>query len=321
MRWVCSVMAALSLVTAPALEPVTVAEARRQLLMNSASGEPAPPKPTLALASPAAAGNCDNGVWQIGFTFVTADGETTLGDLETVTVADKTVNGQIAISGIPLGGASVTARKGYAIAPGQTVAKLFATIADNETETYALNAAAASLGAQAPSANTTASPELILRIQDARERAELATRRAFITQTWDQVRDGFPAGDVLSLPKPPLQSVTWIKYRDTAGVWQTWPASNYTVEAPSGPTASRGRIVRAAGVAWPSTDGRPGDVSIRFVCGYGATAADVPARLRAAMLMDLATMYSQRESVVTGTIVAELPAGPASIYRSFRSHG
>lgn len=157
-------------------------------------------------------------------------------------------------------------------------------------------------------------------IPAVRDRAEVATQRALMTQTWDLVMDAFPADGYIEIPRPPLVSVTYLKYRDTAGVLQTWAASNYVVTTPAGPRCRRGRLSLARSVVWPSTYGQAGDVTVRFVCGHAQATAVAPI-LRAAMLLDLGTLYAQREQVVTGTIVAELPGGSRDIYRSCRSHG
>jgi uncharacterized phiE125 gp8 family phage protein len=59
-------------------------------------------------------------------------------------------------------------------------------------------------------------------ITAARERVELFLRRALITQVFECTVDDFPAHDrAIDLPRPPLQSVEWIKYPDTAAVLQT----------------------------------------------------------------------------------------------------
>jgi uncharacterized phiE125 gp8 family phage protein len=157
-------------------------------------------------------------------------------------------------------------------------------------------------------------------IPAVRDRAEAATGRRIITQTWDLVLDAFPDADYIEIPHPPLQSIESVKYRDATGTLQTWDASNYVVEAPAGPRCRRGKLTLAFGVSWPSTYGQAGDVTIRFVCGYGDEASDVPALLKAAMLLDVATLYEHRENIVTGTIVAELPATARQIYRSYFSH-
>ncbi len=137
-----------------------------------------------------------------------------------------------------------------------------------------------------------------------RERAENATNRALITQTWDLVLDAFPNEDFIEVPKPPLQSITYVKYRDTSGVLQTWASSKYVVEAPAGPRCRRGRLSLAYGEAWPVTYQQAGDVTIRFICGYGADLEDVPVLLKAAMLMDLAALYDDRSAgIVEGSRV------------------
>lgn len=153
------------------------------------------------------------------------------------------------------------------------------------------------------------------------DRAELSTRRQMIEATWDWFREGFPAdGRALEIPKPPLVELVEVEYRDTAGVAQTWDASNYVVEAPAGPRCARGRLAPAYGASYPSVRQGPGAVRIRFRAGYGPDPEDVPGLLRQAMLMDAATLYVQRQTVLTGTIVAALPGGVADIYASFCSH-
>lgn len=151
--------------------------------------------------------------------------------------------------------------------------------------------------------------------QGVRERGEGATSRAFITQTWDDVRDGFPCDRSILIPKPPLQSVTYVKYYDTNGTLQTLDSSTiYQVEAPAGPRCARGQIALRYGQSWPSTQDRIDAVTIRFVCGYGDDPKAVPAMLKAAMLMDLAALYADRQNlIVEGSRVHR-------IYWNHRSH-
>jgi hypothetical protein len=91
------------------------------------------------------------------------------------------------------------------------------------------------------------------------------------------------------LPTPPV-----VTYRDTAGALKTWAATNYIVEAPAGPRCQRGRLALAYGISWPTTYGQIGDVTVRFVCGY-ANAASVPYLLKAAMLVRLTELFTDRE--------------------------
>ena len=121
----------------------------------------------------------------------------------------------------------------------------------------------------------------------------------------------------IEVPKPPLASVTHIKYYDTAGTLQTWAVANYDVQAPGGPRCARGRIALSHGIAWPSTYGEIGDVQIRFICGYGA-AGDVPKLLKDGMLIDLGTLDLQRDGV-TG-MTSDVDGWTGQIYKSFRSY-
>lgn len=159
-----------------------------------------------------------------------------------------------------------------------------------------------------------------LRIAGLRERAEAITGRAFITQTWEQVLDAFPpctphmGGDNsarmadaselsgIKLGRPPLQSVTSIKYIDENGVQQTLDSSLYTVDKDSEP----GWVFPAPGQSWPATKTIQNAVRVRYVAGYGDAAA-VPAAIKLWIHAHLANSYRNREAVVVGASVAELP--------------
>ena len=161
--------ARLFLVTAPAIEPLTISEARRQIKLDSSSGEPVPSVITVALASPAIAGNVTAGAHRYLATFITADGETDGGDISAiVTVADASVNGKVELTAIPLGGTNVTARNLYRTVAGGSTYLLLHQIADNITAVYTDNIADGSLGVAVPSVNTTVDPELNDWIKSAR---------------------------------------------------------------------------------------------------------------------------------------------------------
>lgn len=152
------------------------------------------------------------------------------------------------------------------------------------------------------------------------ERAQSRTRRQVMTATYDLLLDCFPWINVIEVPKPPLRSITHIKYLDTAGTLQTWASSNYVYQTLAGPKAVRGRITPAYGVSWPSTREQIGAVQIRFVCGYGESSEDVPALLRQAMLLDIGGLWKFREDLIAGAeLPEEIPNGARSIYRTFQS--
>lgn len=291
--------------TAPAVEPVTTAEARKHLRLDAEYGEPAPIAPTVALASPAVAGNVDDGAHRYRVTFVTADGETEGGTIsDAVTVADKTTNGKVELTAIPTGGSAVTSRKVYRTEAGGSDYLLLATIADNTTTTYTDNIADSALGAAAPTTNTTEDPELVTMIRAAREQVEKLSWRALITQVWDIYYDRFPVGgEPFTLPLPPLQSVDQIDYVDTDGDAQTLASSQYQVHEYAEPA-----IVRAAyNVTWPDVrDETLEAVTVTITAGYGDAASDVPRRYKQAILFLIGHWYANRESVVVGTTSAEV---------------
>ncbi|MBK7493593.1 MAG: hypothetical protein IPI17_17915 [Nitrosomonas sp.] len=284
--------------SAPASEPVSVAEVKHFCGIDEVNQEPAPGALTVALGS--GAGNVDNGAHRYVVTFVTADGETQAGDISSsVTVVDKTVNGKISLTAIPVGGSIVTSRKIYRTAAGGSTYLLLTTIADNTTTTYADNTADSSLGAEAPSTNTTGDQLLNVLIKSARQYAEQLLGRYLITQTVDLYLDEFPTQ---AINMRPLQSVTEITYVDTAGDTQTLSAADYIVDS----TGSPARITPAYGVSWPSTRDQVNAVKVRFVAGYGSASA-VPQCVRNWMLMRIKQLYDQRDMINVGNIVTEFP--------------
>jgi uncharacterized phiE125 gp8 family phage protein len=150
-------------------------------------------------------------------------------------------------------------------------------------------------------------------IQASREYVEEYTGRRLITQTWRMTLDGFPCASRrnlwsrIEIPNAPLQSVTSISYTDTAGATQTVATSVYSVDV--GTTVARGFVRLKYDQAWPDARyGSPDAVTITYVVGYGSSGESVPSAIRQAMLLIVGGFYEQRESVITGTIVADHPA-------------
>jgi len=133
-------------------------------------------------------------------------------------------------------------------------------------------------------------------IKVARYVAETITNRAIITQTWDWYLDGFPGVDTIQVPKPALQSVTYIKYTDEDDTVNTLSSDDYVVDIYS----TYGRIKLSDTATWPSdTLTELNGVNIRFVAGYGL-AADVPEPIKQAVLLLIANWYENREPVTFG---------------------
>ncbi len=106
----------------------------------------------------AGAGNVDNGDHKYVVTLLTTKGETLKGTASGgVTVANKAVDGKVALTAIPTGDATkVVGRRIYRSKVGDlTTFFLLATILDNVTTTYTDNTADANLGAAPPTTDTS----------------------------------------------------------------------------------------------------------------------------------------------------------------------
>ena len=144
-------------------------------------------------------------------------------------------------------------------------------------------------------------------IAAARQAAQTITNRQLMSARWKLVMDSFPgpslmgvpAGQPFSLPghailihKSPVLNVVSINYLDMAGVLQSMPASNYTVDAACEPA----RITPVFGQIWPIALPQIGAVSVTFDAGYGA-AASVPEGIKSWIKLRVGSLYAHREEV------------------------
>jgi uncharacterized phiE125 gp8 family phage protein len=137
--------------------------------------------------------------------------------------------------------------------------------------------------------------------------------RALITQTWELHLDKFPDLDDIRIPLPPLQSIVSVKYDDVNGVEQTVPAADYIVD-----TARRvGWVVPVTDTPWPATFDTINAVRVRFTAGYGNAGANVPAPIKAAMLLIIGHLYENREAVTVGVNAQELPMAVMALLSPF----
>lgn len=134
----------------------------------------------------------------------------------------------------------------------------------------------------------------------ARQSAEHITGRSLMPQTWELALDEFDSA--IYLPKPPLVSVTSVKYLDEDGVLQTLDPSAYLLDDYSEPA----KLMPAYDTCWPSTRCQANAVTIRYQAGY-ADAESVPQEIKSWMLLKIGMLYANRESVAVGVSVAEVP--------------
>ena len=116
--------------------------------------------------------------------------------------------------------------------------------------------------------------------------------RRFLNHIYDYFVQDWPECGYIELTPAPLVSVASITYTDCNGVAAVWPATEYLVDAVSEP----GRVVRGYGKSWPGVTLSPSNpIVIRFTCGYGDEAADVPVRFLEWLKKDVAYRYENRE--------------------------
>lgn len=155
-------------------------------------------------------------------------------------------------------------------------------------------------------------------------KAEAVLHRALITQAWELGLDSFPCipqpisnsgrFSGIRLPLSPVQSIVSITYIDVNGDTQTVAPADYYLDGDD-PVS----VVPVYGKAWPSARMQPGSVKIRYICGYGDQAENIPAAIRVWMLMNVANLYENRETVVVGKSgIADLSTLADSLLDQYR---
>lgn len=132
---------------------------------------------------------------------------------------------------------------------------------------------------------------------------EAQTGRPLVQQTWRVQYDRFES--FLRLPGGPVSAVNSVTYIDETGAVQTLTADQYVSDIKSVPA----RIAPPPSGAfpyhqyWPWHAAIPGAVAIEYVVGCAPTTdappdygANVPAPLKAAVLLLAADLYANRES-------------------------
>ena len=145
-------------------------------------------------------------------------------------------------------------------------------------------------------------------ITASRETAEVFTGRALATQVLEYILDGFPTeADTINIPRPPLEELTSIKYRNWQGQEVEWDGQNYVVDGESMPA----RVTLAYGKYFPDFTPYPvSSVRIRFTAGYksgGPDSLKMPEQINQALKLLIGHFYENRESVVVGTVANKVP--------------
>lgn len=162
-----------------------------------------------------------------------------------------------------------------------------------------------------------------LRLDDAKElktvedMAKAVTQRLqkihwtqFLTATFDQYFDTFDDAPFV-LDRPPVGTVSSVKYYDTSSVLQTLSADVWE----QGDQNGLGVVRLAYNQTWPTCRGHTDDIVIRFTAGYGGV-NDVPATIRHAIYKGVDLLYQGTPEDQVYEILETLMEG-----YSFRCYG
>ncbi|MFH2075684.1 MAG: hypothetical protein ABIJ57_10125 [Pseudomonadota bacterium] len=290
------------LATAPVLEPITSAELKLHLRLDSGSfADNIDETQSIAPGSHAIADNYTThagaAVEVLGYTAVVQFQAGTNGATGTVDVKIQDSDDNVTWTDWGTAFTQVTTANDNAIQEKaytgtkryiRTVAKVLLAACEFGTTVIRLTA-------------TSVEDDLLTAIiQASREHIEDITRRALLSQTWDYYLDEFPEDDdFIKLPFGNLQSAgLTVKYTDSDGTVTTMTVTTQYLVETNG--EGIGRIVLPYGVSWPSFTAYPSNpIKITFVCGW-TTQALVPSKIKAAVKLLAADLYENRESQSVG---------------------
>jgi uncharacterized phiE125 gp8 family phage protein len=282
----------VTVITEPSIEPVTLAEAKEHLRIDSQSVSDAVSTTISIAPSTYAAADSGNGtalavgtstilanvtVGTVGagttrtatVTIEESDDDTTYTTFSTVSLTEDDAD---SVTEVEYTGIKAYVRAAYEITGDATFDLSVSLVAYNQTE-------------------TTEDDYISSLITAARKWCESYQDRAYITQTLQAVWDRWPT-EPMSLPRAPLQSVTSVVYYDTDETATIWDTSEYQVDTDSEP----GRISPVYDEDWPDEVLRPmNGIIVTYIAGYG-NASNVPDNIRQAIMMLVAEMYERRET-------------------------
>ncbi len=158
---------------------------------------------------------------------------------------------------------------------------------------------------------TTADDELLRRyLKRAYGWAERYLHRSLITQTLAVQFNAGEARSPITLPRPPVQSITSVKTYDDDGTETTTTSTEYRLEGTTGASVYvDDALLVAEGGGW-LIDRTYHAVKVTYVAGYGAADADpmpVPEDIQMGILRQAATYWHFRLDVVEAATGAGLP--------------
>lgn len=137
----------------------------------------------------------------------------------------------------------------------------------------------------------------------AREEAEKLCG-PLITQTWEQYEAAWAADGRIKLGKPRVLAVSEVSYTLEAGTPAVLSAATYLSDLINPFDQA---VILKTDQTWPAdTLYQLNPIKITFTCGFGAAAADVPQSLKHWIMLFAANLYEHRESAIVANMTQAL---------------
>lgn len=130
--------------------------------------------------------------------------------------------------------------------------------------------------------NTDEDDLLTALIKTARTRAETITNRAMITQTVQETVTRYSANGVIDLSFAPMQAINSVVKIASSGAETILVPTDYFADLDN----NRIKVNSLSGAA---------SFRVEYIAGYGLLAADVPAPLKTAILLQIAWLFEHRD--------------------------
>lgn len=151
-------------------------------------------------------------------------------------------------------------------------------------------------------------------ILTSRLHIEAALGLALIDQSWKLVLDRWPKDGRITIPIAPVREVTAIHVRNAQGDAELIDAGSYEVAL-----AGRHPAIVTNGAEGSRPGVRVGGIEISLNAGYGASANDVPAPIRQALLMLVAHWYEHRDPIEIGAPQTSVPHSISRLLNPYRA--
>jgi uncharacterized phiE125 gp8 family phage protein len=150
----------------------------------------------------------------------------------------------------------------------------------------------------------------------ARRHVEETCSISLINQTQRVYLSAWPRDGKIPLYRPPLVSVTVVKYLDADEIERTLAADQYHVIK----NRIDPHIQRRNAATWPVLADHPQAVWVDYVCGYGADSTAVPQDIRNAILMLTEHFYFNRGETSESNLVRN-PVAADALLGPYMTHG